>query len=115
MKNDRLILSHLDKQTARMHAELNQIKRQREVLEKRERVRTSPAYRKLEAQRKEAVKQVHLIRLNLVKKRLSLRHRERDVKYLTSAIAKYAHDETKHVKRMEEIERQLADMVSKIE
>ena len=114
MSKVRQILGKIQRQTAKKQGELEELQRQKKLIEAAEAVRASPEYLKLVRTRKQIRSRLHVIRVNVSKKRQSISFKDRDIKALQKAIQQLQSEEKDKAKSLAQVESQIAALESRV-
>ena len=114
MSKVRQILGKIQRQTAKKQGELEELQKQKELIEAAEAVKASPQYVKLARARKQIRSRLHVIRVNVSKKRQSISFKERDIKALQIAIQQFQSEEKDKAKSLTQVESQIAALESRV-
>jgi len=97
-------LSRIDRQLEKALKDLKNLRRKRIVLARAESYKQSPEFRRLEHQHREVRARIHVIRVNIHKKKMSVSFKTRDIKNLLAAIQTFKTEEKQKVKELRAIE-----------
>jgi tRNA threonylcarbamoyladenosine modification (KEOPS) complex Pcc1 subunit len=97
-------LTRIDRQMEKAKRDLISLQLKRTELEKAEACRKSPEYRALELKKRDVRARLHVIRVNIHKKRMSVQFKTRDIKSLHAAISNFQNEEKQKMGELSNIE-----------
>ena len=100
-------LTRIDRQMEKAKRDLISLQLKRKELEKAEACRKSPEYRALELKKRDVRARLHVIRVNIHKKRMSVEYKTRDIKNLHAAISKFQNEEKQKMRELSAVEANL--------